>query len=134
MADIIIKNEPVTFTLATVGVVDGGGSGYIYVFDVTPTTPPDTVTAKVFQDPASTVLQTCTSSAVGIDLSIRASYPEIVIDNVQQFLTQPSLDHYAGITSIVLVGNSGDDVAVKVQVKTPNDTGGALHIITVTLS
>jgi hypothetical protein len=96
-----------------------GGSGWIYVADVAVSG--GAVSNKTYEDPSNTVLTGCTVSALTINISVRASYPKIVIGASTYWLTRDTGGgYYSGTISATVAAGT-----VTLTVYMPNDTPGA---------
>jgi hypothetical protein len=104
----------------------GGGSGWIRITDIN--VPAGVADQKVYQDEAETVLQSCRVSDLEVEVSLKASYPLVLVNNVSTQLA-PALDegHYEGAVPATLPGAG----VLQVKVVTPNGADGAEDAATI---
>jgi len=120
--------------MAVIEPPGGGGvsiaaSGWVAIADIA--VPSGTVTSKVFQNPGDdTVLQSCTVSGTGLDVTVRSSYPKVTVNGTPATLP-PATDtgHYEGTVSITIAGTG----TVLANCITANETVGAEDDALVTL-
>lgn len=127
LEDILESLDQRLDVLEAVGVSLGvGGTGWLNVRDVTPTTT-GAVGNRIWQTPEQDVLLSAQTDVTDLDVSIQASGPRVLINDVGHDLTQVAGEsHYEGVFSITIPG-SGDIVASLV---TPEGVEGALHSVT----
>lgn len=110
------------------GGILGVGSGWVTVTNIN--IPDGVADNKIFQDsPANTVLQSCRISRPTIDVSIKSSYPKIIIEGtivvgqpIETFLDQDAGGgFYSGTIQVTVTGTGSMDVIVK----TPEENEGA---------
>ena len=99
----------------------GGGSGWVYIADIDGQGGAP-ITDKDWQDPAQTILQECTVTSLDITVTVRASYPLVVLDGVEYDLTQSGDGgHYQDAIDITISGAK----TLVVTVKDANGIAGA---------
>ena len=117
--------------MADLGGKAGGAGrfGWVKVSDVAATAGDDVVDTKVF-DASGTILQSCRSSSLNVDVTVRASYPEVTVGVTVAQLTQ-STDggHYEGTVSAVLPAAG----TISVVVTSPDGAAGASDSFDLTL-
>jgi hypothetical protein len=107
-----------------------GGGGSIRINDVTPQAGGDKVDTKVWQDAAETILQTCRSTTLNINVTVSASFPKILVDgNPAELTLSADGGHYSGVVPITMAAE-GNIVA---QLTTPDDENGAVDTTGLTL-
>lgn len=110
----------------------GGGAtglGWITVADVEPQGSGE-VAAKVWQDAAETLLQSCTSSTPDVRISVRSSYPLVRVGGTLEELPQaPDGGHYSGTVDVTLPGSG----VLTVLAITPDGGDGATDAVDVTI-
>jgi len=104
------------------------GQGYIYVTDVAAIGAEEVVSSKTYQDAGNTVLQSCTSSTVNVQLDINASYPRCNITTLAGTtavtLTAAGGGAYYTGTATIALDPGGETVRVKTV--SPNNIEGAV--------
>lgn len=89
------------------------------------------VSAKVYQDSGNTVLRSCTASSASVILTVKASYPKILVNGVSATLTN-SADggHYSGTVATTVTTTN-----VPVEVVLPDGgQGGYANSIAITVN
>lgn len=119
-------NDTVRGLLTPIGFAQLGG--WLVVTDVASVG--GTTSLKVYQDTGNTVLRSVTSSTAAVLISLKASYPKVVVNGVPATLTV-SADggHYSG--SVAATVATGD---IPVQVLVPNGHLGTHDIVTITVN
>lgn len=103
-----------------------GGSGWIYITDVTPTGA-GVVTGKIYQDAGDTVLQWAVSSTLNVRVHVLASYPLVVVHGEAGVLSRDGdSGHFSGYVDVTVAGSS----SIVAQVTTPDDTAGPTDTMT----
>jgi hypothetical protein len=106
-------------------------TGWLVVTDIEPTNPGDTVDNKTHQDTANTVLQSCRTSSLDVDVTVQASFPLVDIGSTSVELTRAAdSGHYSGTFSVTLAG-AGDLV---VQATGPDGNSAAKDTVSVSYS
>ena len=95
--------------------LQGGLGGHVAISDILPVAGGDIISAKVFQDASSTILQSCTASATTIRVQVRASEASVQVNGIPGTLTQQTGDIFTGTVDITLAG-TGTAEEVKAQV------------------
>jgi hypothetical protein len=109
----------------------GGATGWVRVADVTPQGGGDIVDNKVYQDTGNTILQSCRSSSLSVNVLVRSSFPKITIESTTVFLPIVADDgHYEGNVAVTLAA-AGD---ITVTCTTPDDNTGAVDTFALTLA
>lgn len=113
------------------GGVAAGGSGSIRVTNITPQSGGEVVDTRVWQDTAATVLQSCRSTTLDLDVAVAASFPMVEVDgNAAELALAADGGHYSGTVPITIAGAG----PITVKVITPDDTDGATDTVGVTLA
>ena len=101
--------------IPSAGGTPANASGWVKIADIT--APIGVVSDKVFRDPPNnTILETCTTSDLNIDVEVVAAYPQVTVNGTPAILTEAAdQGHYSGTVNITLPG-AGD---VMVVLETP---------------
>jgi len=139
MATVIVKRPARTFTirrgskviqLSTIQVRGASGledrTGFVRVVDILPINPGDSVSNKVFEDAASTLIQSATSSSVDVRLVVECSYPKVNAEG-STFELPLVGSIYRGNIDLALAG-SGD---VVVESLDPDNEAGAKDTVAI---
>lgn len=136
----ILLERPLKVTIDTVALQDQEeivAQGWIKVVDVEPTDAVNhTAINKTYQDVDETILQSVEVSDHAVDITIRASFPEVTVDgNNFELIEVADMGHYEGTVSIVLDDAAPSNIyEVLSQLTTPDDTAGAFDTIQITVT
>lgn len=111
------------------GSASGGAGGWIRITDCEVSG--GAVSDKVWQDPAQTVLQSCTVSGATVTLHVKSSYPTITAGAGTIILGEAASGGYYSGTIDVIIAGSGQ---VSVTTITPDDENGPYDTISLTLA
>jgi len=103
-----------------------GGGGWIIISDVAPQGA-GVVDNKVYQDTGNTVLQSCDSYTVDIEVSIKSSYPKVRVSGSDYELSLVG-DLYSGTVNVTIPASTTD---LEVQVITPDESVGPTDTVRV---
>lgn len=104
-----------------------GGSGWLIVSDVASVG--GTTSSKVYQDTGNTVLRSVTTSTASVLITVKSSYPEVVVNGVSATLTiSADGGHYFGdVATTISTGN------IPVYILLPNNNIGVRDVVSITL-
>lgn len=111
------------------GGVAAGAGGWIRITDAA--VAGGSVTDKVWQDAAQTVLQSCTVSGATVTLSVKSSYPKVTAGaGVVELSESVGGGYYSGDIDVVIAGSG----QVSITTITPDDENGPYDTIGLTLT
>lgn len=107
-------------TTQTTAAITTNAGGWMVVSNAVPNGA-GTVSSKVFQDAGNTVLRSFVSSTATVTLTVKASYPLVVVNGVTATLTNAADGgHYSGNVNVTISGS-----AIPLSLTLPNGAPGA---------
>lgn len=115
-------------TIQTTAASNRSTGGWLVVSDVTASG--GTTSSKVYQDTGNTVLRSLTTSTSSVNVSLKASYPKVLVNGVTNATLAISADggHYTGTVAATAAGGP-----LPVKLIMPDGTDGYADNVTITV-